>query len=57
MEVGGPILLMPSLNLASIDGSGLEAELSGGKEARSNTAVLGPMAPVNFVLSLTASWK
>jgi len=58
VEVGAPILLIPSPNLASIDGFGLEAELSGGKEARSNTAVLlGPMAPVNFVPSLTASWK
>jgi hypothetical protein len=54
----GLILLMPSLNLASVDGSGLDAELSGGKEARSNAAVLlGHMAPANFVLSLTASSK
>jgi hypothetical protein len=49
VEVGRPILLMPSVNLASIDGSGLEVELSGGKEARSNTTVfLGPIAPIKF---------
>ena len=31
-EGWGLILLMPSLNLANFDGSGLEAELSGGRK-------------------------